>query len=110
MLEQQGIFAHADSKDTGYKNQPSIHIGVRAVPQLTTADTSNIPQHWLDTQLMYYATFHLEVEASDPFVMTKLQPYERQHNIELTAQNGTNTYVVTKNVSQWGGNYVKQTI
>lgn len=76
-LEQQGLFGELNDKKSGHAVHPSLHVGVRAVPKLTTADQLMAADSWLDTQMYYYVNVTLELQQSDPFTYLKDNCYDQ---------------------------------
>lgn len=70
-MEQSGMIHELNKRTEDYGGQPSIHVGVRAVPKLSTNANLLQPDSWLDTQMYWTVECTLEVEASDPFATSR---------------------------------------
>lgn len=70
-MEQSGMIHELNKRTEDYGGQPSIHVGVRAVPKLSTNANLLQPESWLDTQMYWTVECTLEVEASDPFATSR---------------------------------------
>lgn len=70
-LEQSGMFEELNSR--GYKDcqQPSLHVGIRAVPKLTTLDVDIQANSFLDAQGYFEIEAELTVESVDDFTHIK---------------------------------------
>ena len=66
-MEQSGMIHELNMRTEAYGGQQSVHVGVRAVPKLSTNANLLQPDSWLDTQMYWTVECTLQVEASDPF-------------------------------------------
>lgn len=66
-MEQNGTYMELSRKMMDYGNQPSVHVGVRAVPKLSTDANLIQTDSWLDTQIYWIVQASLTVEASDSY-------------------------------------------
>jgi hypothetical protein len=64
ILEKSQVMLSGPSSSTAARIQPSLHVGVEAVPSMTTTDmqTSLAISKWLDTQALYDVKFTLTTE------------------------------------------------
>lgn len=81
-MEQSGMYKEMNSSNTSYAAQQSIHMGIRAVPKLTTNANTVQTDSWLDTQMYWTVECELICQASDPFPFihggTKTLPTNQQ--------------------------------
>lgn len=73
-MEQNGTYLEMSRKVIDYAHQPSVHIGVRAVPKLTTAANQIQANSWLDTQIYFTIQASLTVEAHDSYFYVRGGP------------------------------------
>lgn len=66
-MEQSGTYIELSRKPMDYANQKSIHIGVRAVPKLSTNANLIQTDSWLDTQIYFSVQATLTVVAHDSY-------------------------------------------
>lgn len=66
-MEQNGTYLELNRKPMAYSNHESIHVGVRAVPKLTTNANLIQTDSWLDTQIYWIVQATLTVEAVDNY-------------------------------------------
>ena len=66
-MEQNGSYLELNRKPIDYANQQSIHVGVRAVPKLSTNANLIQTNSWLDTQIYFTVQASLTVEATDSY-------------------------------------------
>lgn len=67
-MERGAAIHELNHKNTIDANQPSIHVGVRAVPKLSTNANQIQATSWLDTQMYWTVDCELVVKATDPFI------------------------------------------
>lgn len=96
-LEQDAVFFENNDRAGGHSQQPSLHVGVRAVPKLTTVDNSRQASSWLDTQMYYYVTCELICKSDDKYPRLKRGPYNVPSKAQFQAQNAGNTSWYTTN-------------
>lgn len=73
-MEQSGTYLELNRKPMSYSNQGSIHIGVRAVPKLSTNANLIQTDSWLDTQIYWTVQASLTVEAHDSYFYSRGGP------------------------------------
>lgn len=66
-LEQAGVFEELNSRGYTDCQQPSLHVGIRAVPKLTTIDTGIQASSFLDAQGYFEVEAELTVESFDDY-------------------------------------------
>lgn len=66
-LEQSGLFEELNSRGYTDSQQPSLHVGIRAVPKLTTIDTGIQATSFLDAQGYFEVEAELTVESFDDY-------------------------------------------
>lgn len=66
-MEQSGVFEELNRQSVGDAQQPSINIGIRAVPKLTTLDNTVQANSWLDAQGYFEVEATLVTESVDPY-------------------------------------------
>lgn len=70
-LEQAGFFEELNSRGYSDCQQPSLHVGIRAVPKLTTLDVDIQANSFLDAQGYFEIEAELTVESVDDFTHIK---------------------------------------
>lgn len=70
-LEQAGIFEELNSRGYTDSQQPSLHVGIRAVPKLTTIDPGIQATSFLDAQGYFEVEAELIVESVDDYTHIK---------------------------------------
>lgn len=93
-MEQAGAYGEANGKSFAYKEHPSVHVGVRAVPKLGTAVNDIQPTSWLDTQMYWTVEATLEVSAGDPFT------YPLDNVLDIAARSQYCVSMGEKNIGQ----------
>ena len=73
-MEQNGAYHELNRKQTDYAHQQSVHVGIRAVPKLSTNANLTQADDWLDTQIYWTVEAELHVEANDPFTFIRGGP------------------------------------
>lgn len=73
-MEQHGTYMELNRKPMDYANQESIHVGVRAVPKLSTNANLIQADSWLDTQIYWIVQASLTVEATDSYFYIRGEP------------------------------------
>lgn len=66
-MEQGGIFEEVNRQTIGDSQQPSLNVGIRAVPKLTTSDNVTQATSWLDAQGYFEVECSLVTESVDPY-------------------------------------------
>lgn len=66
-MEQAGIYEEMNRHTVDMAQQPSIHVGVRCVPKLSTNANLIQTNSWLDTQMYWIVDATLHCEAADPY-------------------------------------------
>lgn len=89
-LEQSGNYMEMNDTNRGVKNMESIHIGVRAVPKLTTVDGALTANAWLDTQAYWLIDCELTVAYDNPYTNILNLPFERPSQVEAVTTNAGN--------------------
>nr|QTZ83182.1 MAG: structural protein VP2 [Periparus ater ambidensovirus] len=92
-LEQSGCYAEMNRRMTDYAHQQSVHVGIRAVPKLSTNANLIEANDWLDTQIYWTVEAEITVEATDPFTYIRGAPYIMPPQMQLckVVTNGTVT-------------------
>lgn len=70
-MEQGGVFEEVNRESFGDSQQPSLNVGIRAVPKLTTSDNTTQATSWLDAQGYFEVECTLVTESVDPFTYIK---------------------------------------
>lgn len=70
-MEQGGAFEEINKESFGDSQQPSLNVGIRAVPKLTTSDNTTQATSWLDAQGYFEVDCTLITESVDPFTYIK---------------------------------------
>lgn len=70
-MEQGGTFEEVNRESFGDSQQPSLNVGIRAVPKLTTSDNTTQATSWLDAQGYFEVDCTLVTESVDPFTYIK---------------------------------------
>lgn len=70
-LEQSGIFSEINSRGYTDSQQPSLHVGIRAVPKLTTIDAGIQATSFLDAQGYFEVEAELTIESVDDYTHIK---------------------------------------
>lgn len=99
-IEKAQVFKEFNG--TGYPiYQPSVHVGVAAVPSLTATAMSGIPTNWTDVQAM----FDIECEMITSFQTRAVYPLATTQHIEidqLMEKNATDSSVLGTGGSRFG--------
>lgn len=66
-MEQGGIFEEVNRQTVSDSQQPSLNVGIRAVPKLTTSDNVTQATSWLDAQGYFEVECTLVTESIDPY-------------------------------------------
>lgn len=88
-LEQAGLFEELNSR--GYKDcqQPSLHVGIRAVPKLTTIDTGIQATSFLDAQGYFEVEAELTIESYDDYTHIRQGCFAPPTKGQLQIYSGT---------------------
>lgn len=70
-MEQGGVFEEINTQSFGDSQQPSLNVGIRAVPKLTTSDNTTQATSWLDAQGYFEVECTLVTESVDPYTYIK---------------------------------------
>lgn len=70
-IEQGGIFEEVNVETVHDTQMPSINVGIRAVPKLTTIDETTQANSWLDAQGYFEVDCVLTTESVDPYTYIK---------------------------------------
>lgn len=70
-LEQSGMFEELNSRSYTDAQQPSLHVGIRAVPKLTTIDVGIQASSFLDAQGYFEVEAELTIESVDDYTHIK---------------------------------------
>lgn len=87
-LEQDGVFEEIHTQTFGDSQQPSFHIGVRAVPKLTTIDSTVQPNSFLDAQGYFEVECKLITESVDPYTYIKQGCFSSNNKTQLQHFDG----------------------
>ncbi|WBG67117.1 putative structural protein [Drosophila suzukii associated ambidensovirus 1] len=92
-MEQNGVYHETNRKPTDYAHQQSVHVGIRAVPKLSTNANLTQADDWLDTQIYWTVEAELQVEATDPFTFIRGGPKINPAQMQLceVVTSGTTT-------------------
>lgn len=92
-MEQSGAYHELNRKQSDYAHQQSVHVGIRAVPKLSTNANLTQADDWLDTQIYWTVEAELHVEANDPFTFIRGGPKINPAQMQLcqTVTTGTDT-------------------
>lgn len=82
-MEQGGAFEEVNRMTSRDSQQPSINVGIRAVPKLTTLDNTVQAQSWLDAQGYFEVECKLITESVDPFTYIKSGCYSSNTKTQL---------------------------
>lgn len=74
-VEQSGIYSKLPGRLTYPAQQPSIHVGIRAVPALTTTANLIAAQEWSDTQVYWTVKASMILRHEAPFNYIHNKPY-----------------------------------
>lgn len=66
-MEQGGVFEETNDQIFGDSQMPSLNVGIRAVPKLTTSDNTTQANSWLDAQGYFEVDCTLTTESVDPY-------------------------------------------
>lgn len=66
-MEQGGVFEETNDQIFGDSQMPSLNVGIRAVPKLTTSDNTTQANSWLDAQGYFEVDCTLITESVDPY-------------------------------------------
>lgn len=66
-MEQGGVFEETNDQIFGDSQMPSLNVGIRAVPKLTTSDNTTQANSWLDAQGYFEIDCTLITESVDPY-------------------------------------------
>lgn len=92
-MEQGGQYYMSRAIHEKRQTQPSIHVGVRAVPKLTTTD-GNFIESWLDTQAYFVVSCSLDVTNDEPYAYSGDKSYAAPSNEVIAKQASNNLQVV----------------
>nr|WEY02541.1 MAG: structural protein [Canine parvovirus] len=70
-MEQGGVFEETNNQSLGDSQMPSLNVGIRAVPKLTTSDNTTQANSWLDAQGYFEVDCTLVTESVDPYTYIK---------------------------------------
>lgn len=70
-MEQGGVFEETNKQSFGDSQMPSLNVGIRAVPKLTTSDNTTQATSWLDAQGYFEVDCTLVTESIDPYTYIK---------------------------------------
>lgn len=70
-MEQGGVFEETNDQSFGDSQMPSLNVGIRAVPKLTTSDNTTQAKSWLDAQGYFEVDCTLITESIDPYTYIK---------------------------------------
>lgn len=70
-MEQGGVFEETNDQSLGDSQMPSLNVGIRAVPKLTTSDNTTQANSWLDAQGYFEVDCTLVTESVDPYTYIK---------------------------------------
>lgn len=70
-IEQGGVFEETNNQSFGDSQMPSLNVGIRAVPKLTTSDNTTQATSWLDAQGYFEVECTLVTESVDPYTYIK---------------------------------------
>ena len=104
-MEQDGAFMENNDRGSGHSQQPSLHVGVRAVPKLTTIDDSRQATSWLDTQMYYYMTCELICKSDDKYPNLKHGPFNVSSKAQFQATSGNNWVYQSYDQQNFQGRY-----
>lgn len=96
-MEQNGAYHEMNRKQTDYAHQPSVHVGIRPVPKLSTNANLTQADDWLDTQIYWTVEAELHVEANDPFTFIRGGPRINPAQMQL-ARSFTSGTVTTPTI------------
>lgn len=82
-MEQNGVFEEVNRYTNADSQQPSINIGIRAVPKLTTLDETTQAMSWLDAQGYFEVEATLVTESHDPYAYIKEKCYGSNTSTQL---------------------------
>lgn len=90
-MEQASIYKELNSGREHYAAQQSIHVGVRAVPKLSTNANLIQADSWLDTQMYWTVEATLHVTAADPYAYIRGGPRSLPTQQQLAAADWDGT-------------------
>lgn len=74
-MEQGGVFEETNNQSFHDSQMPSLNVGIRAVPKLTTSDNTTQANSWLDAQGYFEVDCTLVTESVDPYTYIKQNCY-----------------------------------
>lgn len=82
-MEQGGVFEETCNQSFGDSQMPSLNVGIRAVPKLTTSDNVTQANSWLDAQGYFEVECTLVTESMDPYTYIKQGCYASNTSQQL---------------------------
>uniref|UniRef100_A0AAU7E117 Structural protein VP1 n=1 Tax=Coleura bat parvovirus TaxID=3141917 RepID=A0AAU7E117_9VIRU len=82
-MEQAGAFEELYGGNGIISEQPSLHVGIRSVPKLTTSDNVTQPNSWLDAQGYFEVECTLTTHSTDPFTHIRHGPFQNPQHLQL---------------------------
>lgn len=87
-IEQGGVFEEINDESFGDSQMPSLNVGIRAVPKLTTSDNTTQATSWLDAQGYFEVDCTLVTESIDPFTYIKQGCYSSNTETQMQFYSG----------------------